>query len=62
MAKLVTNKYYTKGGIEKINGYFASIPKKVVEESGIDTDKQVTVTAEKGKIIIEEVKDDKRGN
>lgn len=54
MAKLVTNKYYTKGGVEKVNGYFASIPKKIVEESGIDTEKQITVRSEEGKIIIEE--------
>lgn len=54
MAKLVTNKYYTKGGAEKVNGYFASIPKKIVEESGIDTEKQIIVRSEEGKIIIEE--------
>ena len=60
MAKLVTQKYYTKDGSAKVNSYFASIPKKIVEESGIDTNKEITIKTEKGKIIIEEVKDDKR--
>ena len=33
MAKMVANKYYTKGGVEKINGYFVSISKKIIEEN-----------------------------
>ena len=54
MAKLVANKYYNKAGTEKINGYFATISKKVVEESGINPESHIKVTAEEGKIIIEE--------
>ncbi len=54
MAKLVANKYYNKIGTEKINGYFASIPKKIVEEAGINPESHIKVRAEEGKIIIEE--------
>ncbi len=59
MAKMVANKYYTKGGVEKINGYFVSISKKIIEEADFDVDAQIVIKTEKGKIIIEEDKGDK---
>lgn len=54
MAKLAKMKYKTMGGDVKINTYNATISKKIVAESGIDPDKEITVRAEKGKIIIEQ--------
>ena len=51
---MVANKYYTKGGVEKINGYFVSISKKIIEEAEFDVDAQIVIKTEKGKIIIEE--------
>lgn len=56
MAKLVKRKYRTVGGDLKINMYNATISKKIVAESGIDVEKEITVKAEKGKIIIEQKK------
>lgn len=53
MAKLVKMKYRTVGGDLKINSYYAPISKKVVAASGLDTEKEITVKAENGKIIIE---------
>ncbi len=49
-------KYKTMGGDVKINTYNATISKKVVAESGLDPEKDITVRAEKGKIIIEQKK------
>ena len=54
MAKLVKMKYRTVGGDLKINSYNATISKKIVVESGLDPEKEITVKAEKGKIIIEQ--------
>lgn len=54
MAKLVKMKYRTVTGDLKINSYYAPISKKVVAASGIDTEKEIKVKAEKGKIIIEQ--------
>ena len=54
MAKLVKMKYRTVGGDLKINSYNATISKKIVAESGIDVEKEITFRAEKGKIIIEQ--------
>jgi hypothetical protein len=56
MAKLAKMKYKTMGGDVKINTYNATISKKVVAESGLDPEKDITVRAEKGKIIIEQKK------
>ena len=56
MAKLVKMKYRTVGGDLKINAYHATISKKIVVESGLDPEKEITVKAEKGKIIIEQKK------
>ena len=56
MAKLVKMKYKTLGGDVKINTYNATISKKIVEESGLDPEEEITVKAEKGKIIIEKKK------
>lgn len=54
MAKLVKMKYRTVGGDLKINSYNVTISKKIVAESGIDAEKEITVKAENGKIIIEQ--------
>ena len=54
MAKLVKMKYRTVGGDLKINSYNATISKKIVADSGIDVEKEITVKAKKGKIIIEQ--------
>ena len=56
MAKLVKMKYKTMGGDVKINTYNATISKKIVMESGLDPEKEITVRAETGKIIIEQKK------
>lgn len=54
MAKLAKMKYKTMGGDVKINTYNATISKKIVAESGLDPEKEITVRAENGKIIIEQ--------
>lgn len=54
MAKLIKMKYRTVGGDLKINSYNVTISKKIVAESGLDTEKEITVKAENGKIIIEQ--------
>lgn len=54
MAKLVKKKYRTVGCDLKINTYNATISKKIVAESGIDPEKEITVMAENGKTIIEQ--------
>lgn len=54
MAKLAKMKYKTMGGDVKINTYNATISKKIVAESGLDPEKEITVRAEIGKIIIEQ--------
>ena len=54
MAKLAKMKYRTVGGDLKINTYNSTISKKIVAESGIDPEKEITVRAENGKIIIEQ--------
>lgn len=53
MAKLVKMKYRTVGGDLKINSYYAPVSKRVVAASGLDTEKEIIVKAENGKIIIE---------
>lgn len=54
MAKLVKMKYRTVGGDLKINSYNVTVSKKIVAESGLDPEKEITVKAENGKIIIEQ--------
>ena len=54
MAKLAKRRYRTVAGDLKINTYVATISKKIVVESGLDPEKEITVRAEKGKIIIEQ--------
>lgn len=54
MAKLNKMKYRTVAGDLKINTYITTVSKKIVKESGIDPEKEITVKAEKGKIIIEQ--------
>ena len=56
MAKLIKMKYRMVGGDLKINSYNATISKKIVVASGIDPEKEITVKAENGKIIIEQKK------
>jgi hypothetical protein len=56
MAKLVKMRYKTLGGDVKINTYNATISKKIVTESGLDPEKEITVRTENGKIIIEQKK------
>ena len=56
MAKLSKMRYRTVAGDLKINTYNATISKKIVVESGLDPEKEITVMAEKGKIIIEQKK------
>lgn len=56
MAKLVKMRYKTLGGDIKVNTYNATISKKIVMESGLDPEKEITVRAENGKIIIEQKK------
>ena len=56
MAKLIKIKYRTLGGDIKVNSYNALISKKIVADSGIDPEKEITVKAENGKIIIEQKK------
>lgn len=53
MAKLVKMKYRTVGGDLKINSYNVTVSKKIVAESGLDPEKEITVKAEKNRIIIE---------
>ena len=54
MAKLNKMMYRTVCGDLKINTYNATISKKIVAESGLDPEKEITVRAENGKIIIEQ--------
>ena len=54
MAKLAKMKYRTVGGDLKMNTYNATISKKIVEASRLDPEKEITVRAENGKIIIEQ--------
>lgn len=56
MAKLAKMKYRTVGGDLKIYSYNTAISKKIVAESGLDPEKEITVKAENGKIIIEQKK------
>ena len=52
--KLNKMKYRTVSGDLKINTYIATISKKIVAESRLDPEKEITVKAENGKIIIEQ--------
>ena len=54
MAKLAKMRYRTVAGDLKINTYNATISKKIVVASGLDPEKEITVRAGKGKIIIEQ--------
>ena len=48
--------YMTLSGEKKLNAVTVHISKKLIEESGINTDMPIKITARKGKIIIEEDK------
>lgn len=56
MAKLVKQKYYTAKGQAKVNCYKVTVPKFVVEASGIKEDEKINVYAEGNKIIIEKAR------
>ena len=53
MPKLARNNYTDAKGVRKLNCYSIAIPKKVVEETGINADDEVIVYANGDKIIIE---------
>ena len=50
--KLVKNNYYTSKGVVKLNNYLVYVNKKLVEEAGINPDKEIKVYVEGNKIII----------
>ena len=54
MAKLSKMRYRAVAGDLKINTYVATISTKIVVASGLEPEKEITVRAEKGKIIIEQ--------
>ena len=58
MAKLIKNNYRTITGDIKVNCYKVNIPRKIIEESGMDPNKEIEIKIEKNKIIIEEKRDD----
>lgn len=53
--KLVKNKYYTSKGEPKLNNYMVYIKKSLVEQSGIDPEKDIKVYVENGKIVIDNI-------
>lgn len=55
MAKMVANKYYNKGGKEKINSYFINVSRELAEKSGL-VGKDLKITIKDNKIIVEENK------
>lgn len=48
--------YMTLSGEKKLNAVTVHISKKLIEESGINMDMPIKITARKGKIVIEEEK------
>lgn len=54
MAKMIKQKYRTLGGDVKLNCYYITVPKKVVEESGLNPDREIIVKAENNKIVVEQ--------
>lgn len=53
MTKLIKQHYYTRNGEKKLNCFYISVPKKVVEEANLN-DKELEIKAEGNKIIIKE--------
>lgn len=52
MPKLAKQKYTTAKGERKVNCYLVTIPKRVVEESEIQEDDEISVYQEYGMIVI----------
>lgn len=52
--KLVKLQYMTLKGEKKINSYNLNIPKKIVEQAGIDDSKELIAIAKNKEIIIKE--------
>ena len=52
---MVANKYYNKGGKEKINSYFINVSRELAEKSGL-VGKDLKITIKDNKIIVEENK------
>lgn len=52
--KLIKMYYMTLKGEKKINTYNVNIPKKIVQEAGIDDSKELVVIAKNKEIIIRE--------
>lgn len=52
MGKLNKMHYYTSNHEKKLNCYYVSLTKEIVEKSGLE-DEELKITVEKGKIIIE---------
>ena len=52
MAKIVKQKYTKADGTKEIYSYLIPVSKKKIEESGINTDKEIKVEIKEGKIII----------
>ena len=49
--------YMTLAGEKKLNAVSVYLNKEIIAESGLDTDAPIKITAKKGKIIIEEEKE-----
>ena len=58
MAKLAKSYYKLADGGRRLNSYMWAIPKALVEQSGIDPDKDIHAFQEHGKIILEQAKKD----
>ena len=56
MPKLAKQMYTTSKGERKVNCYLVTIPKKVLSETNISEESNVSVYAKDNKIIIEETK------
>ena len=54
MTKLVEMKYYNKKGEAKTNCYYVTISKKEIDNSKIDTNKNIKIKTENKRIILEE--------
>lgn len=54
MAKINKMCYYTSTGEKKVNRYYVTLPKKIVEQVGIQN-VDVEIKEENGKIIIKKI-------
>lgn len=52
MAKIVKQKYTKCDGSKEVYSYLVPIKKILIEEAGINPDKDIKVEVQKGKIII----------